>query len=271
MILRTGKRGWKILWGIPLVLVLFLATTLLLVPRWVNRESVRQKLTQIFQDRMGIRITFEDMDLSYLPVPRLSVREVSLVVPGGGQGRAASITLYPRLLQFLRGKAQISKLEIHAARFRLVIPKGQGEVQAGEPLGLLLAALARGEPDLQIVLQEGNLEVEQEGSPTMHFHDLNAEMLLPPLGFAFRISCSSNLWEEAVFYGRLDPQALRGEGRLDLKGLQLGPLMDSFPPFSGYRVSESSLNMEVLFSPVGPQGANADIHGTFHDKTIVTA
>ncbi|MEW6666501.1 MAG: AsmA-like C-terminal region-containing protein [Thermodesulfobacteriota bacterium] len=268
---RTPKLRRRILWAVPLALILLIPALVLLAPRLVSLESVRQKLTLLLQERMGVQIRFEGMELSYLPVPHLSVREVSIVLPGGGQGDAASITLYPRILSFLRGKARISRMEVDSPRLRILNPRGLETAQGGVSLQVLLAPLALEEPDLELVLRQGSVEVLQEGAPSLLFTELSVEMTLPPQGLDFRVSCSSNLWEEAVLDGRLDTKVLRGEGHLVLKGLDPGPLLEFFLPSSEFKVSESFLDLGVDFKMEGLQGVRAELQGAFSGMTLVRA
>src|SRR3990172_4193084 len=134
------KRHKKVLiWVIGgLVILLLLAGGfVLLLPRLIELEPVRDRILLKLSQELRGQVKYESVDLSYFPRPRVMIHRVALSVPGPVTGKLKSVEISPALLALLRGKLRISRILVVSPDFSINIPeatKKTRETTAPSPL-----------------------------------------------------------------------------------------------------------------------------------------
>ena len=229
----------------------------------------RSKWFISFLKRRGARFEWEAIELSYLPLPHLQIQRARITLPGGARGTLGSVTVYPKVLSLLVGKAGFSRIEIDAPDLKVGLPEAEGRGSAGFPFQLLMAPLVLDEPNLEVAVRNGALEVAREGGPPVSFKEMALEFVLPPKGFTFRVSCTSSLWEKISLTGRFDVAAFKGEGRLNLLGFLPQRLTDLLAPGASLGFGKSPVHAGVEFKMDGLANIRADVQGSFPALTLI--
>ncbi len=147
----------------------------------------------------------------------------------------------------------IASLQIEQPAFELDLARlqGFGKKKTETPGSLpkqaasLLAVLASKAPDLDVKIENGRLDLVDGKEPVLSLRDLDASLVLPPMGPEFKINCQSNLWQDLSIQGGLDAKTLTGEGRLEFSRFQPHLLADRFFPNAGIACSESILYLRA--------------------------
>jgi hypothetical protein len=248
---------------------LFLLSFLLLAPRIVRMEGFREKLIQVLSEREGIQLNFEEVELSYLPLPHLKITQPTIAAPGIGTGHLETLSVYPRLPELLQGKAELSRIELLSPRLRIAVPG----VDKGDPssaMGLLPLPFSFGSatPDLEVVVRGGTVDMVRGDRMVCSLRDLDIEATLRPKGLLLRLSCTSDLWGRLSLAGRIDPRTRQGQGQVDIERLRphsLAPLL--FP--AAVEFGESVVNLGCAFKIEGPQEVEMEIGGSIPLLTVL--
>ena len=182
--------------GIALLALMFFLTVV--APRAISSESMKARIRSEFADAVGGTLDFDRLRISLFPWPGVVVHEASVTIPERGRGTFESLQVYPRILPLLGGNVHIGKLRIREPAFQLDLAKlpseGKGKTEPDPSRSLeeraasLFEVLASKVPNLEVELEDGSLELLDEGQTVFHFQDLDANVLLPPAGPAVRIS-----------------------------------------------------------------------------------
>lgn len=238
------------------VLLLCLVLILILVaPRLIKVESIREQLQAEFATKVGGKLDFEEMDLSLLPRPTAIVRRANIMIPEKVRGSVASLKVCPAILPLFRGKIRIARISVQAPDFELPFP-GVPEPKTGEPpsatlsileqrTAALFGELATKAPNLEAEIKGGRIDLVDAGRPVITLQDVDAEVVLPPVGARIHFTCGSNLWKTLSLQGNLDARTLDGKGRIEVSQLQPHLLVERLLPAAGFACAESTLYLRM--------------------------
>ena len=270
--------------GILLALVLIFA---LLAPKLINLEPLRQKAIAVFHEKTGGRIDYQRVDLSFLPRPCVTIHQANLSIPDKGKGTLKSIQVYPRVFPLLKGQIRFAEIEVEEPDFTMPLPampenlaeKGASKpgAEVEEVLAGVLAPLALEMPDLIVEVKKGKLNLSIDERPLFSFERVDARLVFPPSGFKVSLNCTSNLWEKMALEGTLGLEPLKASGRIDFSGFQAHKVSTYLFPQAEQSVSDSDLNLTLIFNMDGLLAWQADLVAplfrfTFHrgeTKTVL--
>ena len=233
-----------------------LFTLAVVAPRAISTEPTKTRIRSELSKAVGGALDFDRLGIFLFPRPGVAVHGASITIPETGRGTIESLQVYPRILPLFRGNVHIGKLRIREPAFQLDLAKlpglGKEKTRVWIPLepsmkkaASLFEVLASKVPNLEVELEEGRLELVDEGQTVFHIQDLDANVLLPPGGPKVRITCRSNLWQDLSIDARLDARSLKGGGRIELSRFQPHLLADHFFPDAGIACSESTLYLRA--------------------------
>jgi uncharacterized protein involved in outer membrane biogenesis len=167
------KRKKILIWVIGSLVTLFLLAGgfVLLLPRLIDMEPVRQRILLKLSQELGGKVTYESVDLSYFPRPRVMIHQVTLSVPGTVTGKLKSVEISPALLALLRGKMRVSRILAESPDFIIALSertkKGE-ETKAPRPLEEIrdvlspaFAVMTSNLPNLRVIIKNGRLTLQE--------------------------------------------------------------------------------------------------------------
>jgi len=254
---RKRKRLVWILGALGAFLCLLLAL-LVLAPKLINLEPIREKVLASFSEKLGGQVEYKGIDLSILPRPRLVLHKGSLSIPGQITGTLESLAIYPQVLPLLKGQVRISKIQAVAPDFKMILPQRPENDEKGEDgfspaliekkVAPILAVMVLKAPGLVIQVEKGRLNLSEGNSPWLSFQDIDARIGLPPDTLNLEITCKSNLWEGISFKGSLDAEDFKGKGRIDLTRLRPEGLTRTFFPQAPLNITDSQMDLSLAFN-----------------------
>jgi hypothetical protein len=278
------KKHKKILiWimGVLGILFLLAAGFVLLLPRIIDMEPVKERILLKLSQELGGQVKFENLDLSYFPRPCVVIRQATISVPASVTGKLESVEISLALLTLLRGKLHISRILAVSPDFSINIPKEgkqTGKTTSPSPLketerilSQISAVVTSNLPNLTVIIKDGRLDIQQDSKPLLSLSGINGRLTGPPGNFDVNITCGSTLWEKLSFKATIDPANFKGQGRVDLTDSQPHRLANfiSAEPFPG--VTDSRLNLNLTFEADGLETLQAEFEGSipllaFHQK-----
>src|SRR5215470_8677123 len=159
-------RKWRIIrWlaGFGGVCAILLFTTAFLLPRIIDGQAVRDRIRAFLLARTNGNVSFENIDLKWLPRPTVVVRGASFSFDDKVSGKIESIEVYPSIRRLLTGQWDISRVErgSPALTVRLTEP-GEEPFNIDEIEGQirsLLASMASAIPGMAVTVSGASAEV----------------------------------------------------------------------------------------------------------------
>ncbi len=169
--------------GILLVLVLALA---LLAPKLMNAEALKGQLQAALLEKTGGHIDYQRTELSYFPLPKLEIHQVSLSIPDTVAGSIKSLEIYPDLFALFRGELRLTELEIEGPDLSLTLPE-KAEKEEEKPdrfsgadlhrvVATILAPLSLHSPEMSLEIRDGTLVLSEKGKPVISARNLNLDV-----------------------------------------------------------------------------------------------
>ncbi len=195
------KKGKKIsLWitGILGALLVLLLAFLLLFPRLVNLEPIKETVLARISEKTEGKVTFQRLELAFFPRPHALIHQAGVSIPGKFDGTIESLALYLKVLPLLKGQLSLAEILAQEPDFRVIYPtrRETKEDRQRPPLSAaiekavtpLLAPLATKARNLIIEIEDGRIELsEDEGSP-FSFYDIKARLVFPPEKLTYRLT-----------------------------------------------------------------------------------
>src|SRR5215475_6976050 len=98
--------------GVGGLCVILLFAAAFLLPRILDSQAVRDKIRSFLLARTNGNVSFENIDLKWLPRPTVIVRGASFSFDDKISGKIESIEVYPSIRSLLTGQLDISRVEM---------------------------------------------------------------------------------------------------------------------------------------------------------------
>jgi uncharacterized protein involved in outer membrane biogenesis len=275
----SKRRGlfWLIGGVVVLAAAILVALTILL-PRFINSAEFRKKIATGVSERIGGRVTFEAIDLSFFPLLQFVIRDVNLSIPTKVYGTVGSVRVYSEILPLLTGKVRIAKIHLSAPNFDLILPSRAMKQAAGPPafslaalreqLPVQLNSWAIKAPGLVVSVEKARIRLLDEDQPRFTFSEFNARVVLPPKSAQIEMDCRSSLWEMVSLKASLASATLKGKGRIELTDFQPGPLAGYLSQAGAPIGSASRVSLRVDLATEGLRDLKGAFQGAIPNLTI---
>src|SRR5215813_15152355 len=185
--LGESMRNWRIIrWlaGFGGLSVILLFTAAFLLPRILDSQAVRDRIRAFLLARTNGNVSFENIDLKWLPRPTVVVRRASFSFDDKVNGKIESIQVHPSIRGLLTGQWDISRVEMAslALSVRLSEP-GQEPFNIDEIEGQirsLLASMAAQIPGMILSVRGGSAEIKIGDRPPVVITGLDGRLVAPP-------------------------------------------------------------------------------------------
>ena len=262
-------------------LLVLLLLFILLLPKLVNLEPMREKILATVSQQVGGEVEFKRVDLSFFPRPRVVIHHGNLSIPGKVTGTLESLTIYPEILPLFRGKVQIAMLRVEAPDVKMKLPERLEENKEGlkvfsfstieDKVGPFLALMALKAPGIVVLVEKGTLNLSGEYKSVFWFEDIHARIGLTPDRLKIDVKCKSNLWKSISLKGWLNSKDFKGDGRINLTHFQPQALTDYLFPLTDRRVSDSKVNLNLSLKTDGLKVLRAEVEGSIPYMTLYHA
>jgi AsmA-like protein len=194
MTLRKKILLWSI--GATGLVLILLAVSFFLTPLYVNTPAIKGKIQDAVSRGLGGKITYEKMDLTLFPRPRVVIHRVTLSVPGTITGAFSSVNVSLQQLPLMRGNVLVSKIRVEEPQINLILPRvaeaekagSESPAQTRTDVRSMLHSLESFGPGLDIEIEKGGLAVIRDRRHILTLRNITARFTAPPgeQGFTFR-------------------------------------------------------------------------------------
>jgi hypothetical protein len=264
------RKVWKILiWGAAGIGVIFLllVTLALLLPRFVNMDSLGRDAARALES--NYRIHSERVALSFLPYPHAVFYMPSMSVPELFTASAESITFYPKILPLFVGKFQPAKVDWRAPKVSLQLPTKDplpDSITLRSVLSDLKDRLVQLHgstfptvPPMVVDVNNAALELDSGQDRRFWFKEIDLHAAVRASTIEMQIKTGkSNLWDALSFHGWADGNEWKSSGELLIKAGSPEDLIAYFFPSAGQRLGDSPVDLNLTFSTNGIDNARAD-------------
>lgn len=222
-------------WSLWSAAACMLLVTLLhfLLPLLLDGALLKGKIQARLDPETYGNIDFAGLRLALLPLPGVVVTQARYALPGRVQLQAEEVAFHPQLLPLLGGRLHLATLRVQAPRAVIDLPSGAPKSKketgaAREDFSpRLSAALARLPRDARVLLDQGEITLQQGTSPLAHFEDLALFLVEKNGRLHLDLEGASDLFERFQVRAQLDGHSLDGGGEIQFNGIRLGELPDT--------------------------------------------
>lgn len=115
------------------IVTALLTAALVLTSAYLNTPSAKKEIEAAVSKRLGGTMSYEKIDLSLFPRPRVSVTKMNLRYPRTFRGTLQSLSIYPQILPLFVGKLRFAKIRVIEPDFRVILPATVSESTAEAP------------------------------------------------------------------------------------------------------------------------------------------
>ncbi len=180
-----------ILWGLGSFFALLLAFVLL-VPTLIDSSALKRKIqTTVSRKNIG-ELDYNNANLSILPLPHLTIRQISLTVPERAVAKIETLKVYPELLPLLGGQLRFSKIYLYEPEFKAILPeeppekvvpeKNHTSINVADSLAAIIAPLATYTSNLELTIVQGGFDLAGRGRQRVIIRDLDLHADLNLIG-----------------------------------------------------------------------------------------
>src|SRR5215813_13486278 len=169
--------------GLVGISVVVLVLAALLLPRALDSQAVRERIRAFVLSKADADMAISAIDLRWFPRPAVTMRGVSVSFGKQVTGTIQAITARPSVAGLLRGRLDISRVDLSGLALSLTLPEAPDEpldVDAIEAqLRALLASLVAQTPRLIIAISDGSGEIRIGTRPPLTLANLNGRVTAP--------------------------------------------------------------------------------------------
>jgi len=250
-----------------------LFAAVLIAPKVVDTELVRDKLRSEIKETSGAEIDFEHIILDFTPRPHIIFEQVALSIPSAVRGKALSLWVQPKILPLFVGEVQIAGLRLESADLDYILPK---KPVAGEKIPQpfsyynlakriqsTIATLPEFKiPDLDFRIRNSGANLYAGDRKFLELKEVNSHLEGPPSRRQISISCKSNLWQNISMSGLLNTKTFKGRGQIQLTQFRPQGLVAELFPDSPIRLTEAPANFKIDFKTDGAGQLQAGLNGS---------
>jgi hypothetical protein len=251
--------------GVGLALLLFLGA-LLLLPRMIRLEAVKNRIETVVSERAGGTVRYREAEMRFFPRPVILLRNATLAYGGTATGTVDTVALSPEWLPLIRGEFRVGSVRLEKPDFRMRLPAfpfagkhpPRTLAQIRDRARGLLATIESFAPNLVMTMENGSLSLSPTRGVPLTFRGIRAKAVFPPGALRVDLNCSSSLWEDLSVNGNIDAGDLRLTGRLALRHFRPGPLEEYLFPGASRRLAGEITDIEVTFRSGAMQSLEAE-------------
>jgi len=183
------------------IIIIFLLTLVLLSPRFINVEAVKEKIVASVSQKLKGNVDVQKVDISFFPRPHVIIHQARLSLRGKTRGTIESLRVYPEILPLLGGKVRIAKIHAESPEFSLSIPEDEllPKAETGKKDLTILKDLPLDVSDLVIVIKKGKLDLYENNQILLPLQNIDSRIVFPPEELKISVSFTSNFSKNILF------------------------------------------------------------------------
>ena len=261
-------------WLVRILVVIAMVFVLVMVisPRLINLEMVRNQIKDKMLRDVGAEIQYRKLVLAYFPRPRVVIHKAKIRIPAGFTINVHRMRLFPKLLPLFRGQIDLSNIRLDYADYFMKLPQISPAAPPPDEkvsIDTIIKEVARAVkdlpefnlPDITLKVKYGKVNLVDPYGRKFKLREVQADYHSSPDKLVFSITCKSNLWDQINISGVLNPADFKGRGKISLSRVRPQTLLAYLVPNSRLKVTDTRANLNIDFVSQGAGNLTADFDG----------
>ena len=276
------KRFAKIIcWtlGAAALLMAVLMIFILIAPRLINIEPIREALVSTLSQKIGAELKFENIHLSILPQPHVVVFDGRLSVPETFQANWKSLSMSARLLPLFIGKIDIGAITVEHPEITITVVQKAAETSEGrqetvaasiaEKMRPLVGVAAVVGKDPVVIIKAGRLNILVKDRFSLVFSDMDGRIDMPPDRIQISLKTRADFCEKIELRTDTDLKTFNSRGRIELTHIRPQRLPPNLFAADTPWIGESLINLGLDFKTDGFKAVEAGVQGSLPQLTVL--
>ncbi|HIJ56584.1 MAG TPA: hypothetical protein HPQ03_10710 [Deltaproteobacteria bacterium] len=268
---RLKKISIRFIAGFGVLLILSVIF-LMLLPQFVNQDFIKTAFQKSISKHLGGKIEFERLDLSFLPSPRLVIRQGNVIINPSSNARFESMRIHLDILSLLTGRTSANEIYIESPLFSVIVPEqpeSQKPKRASELRDLFFGTLMPGieklaasiAPGQTFFFHNGKVVYVKAGVTVLTLTEVEWALDAKDNDVALNIRGSSNIGDKISFRAIADRSKREMSGKIDITGLQPQELLNTVSADTDFRIGDSKVDLNLTFKSDSFENLAVDING----------
>ncbi|KPJ76894.1 MAG: hypothetical protein AMJ54_09900, partial [Deltaproteobacteria bacterium SG8_13] len=228
---------------------------ILILPQLVNLEAVKQGILDTVSSETGSQLTYNRVEILYLPRPTVTLEQATLSAPGDFKCSLSALRAYPEIAGLLKGQIRLAALQIENPRFILQPGSGTGTADKESTLisaetvrsaaAYLLAIPAFQSSGFRIRIKNGQFSTPSAGGAQIEFRSINARVHRTADKLRVKLNCTSNLGRRVTLSAQVIPDSLTGIAAIRVMGFRPHMLLDPRQTRHFFPVVDSGADIDL--------------------------
>ncbi len=201
------NHSWLALVAGILAILIFAVTVA--VPLYLSSTGVKSKIQAAVQEKLSGKVSYEKLDISLFPRPRVTIQGVSLAYPRTFKGTLRSLSIAPQILPLFKGRVQFSLIRIQEPDFRIAVPAAKTDKPSEAPtleetkedIRTLLGYLEMIGPGLVVEMDNGNFLLRKNHRDFLSLKNVTVHFNAPPGDIHFLVKAGTDQWGDFTLRG----------------------------------------------------------------------
>ena len=269
-----SKRNKFTIWLIRILVVFTMLIVLVMVlsPRLINLEMVRNQVKDKVTRDIGGDIKYRRMVLAYFPQPHVLIQKAEIRIPDSFTIKIHRLRIYPKIWPLLRGEVSVAKVRLEYAEYFMELPRISKATAVPKDIvsvDTIVKEIARAVkslpefklPDINLSVKYGKIDLVDPFGRQFKLREVQADYHSGPQRLDFSIECKSNLWDQIDITGFLNPTDFKGRGNIGLSQFRPQALLAYLLPDSRQQVTDARANLNIDFELLGAGNLRAEFDG----------
>src|SRR5262245_48438526 len=267
----TSRRIFKWLAFLAGLCIILFLTAVLLLPRVVDSQAVREKIRTFLLSRISGDVAIENIDLTWFPRPTAIVRGVAFTFGDTVNGTVQSMEVHPSLKSLFTGQLSVSSLLITAPVLTVQLPEpdefNTDKIETN--VRSAITAIAAQVPGLVVTIRDGTARIKIGNRPEVMITDFGGRLRAPPDNMDLQITSRANLFDSLRIEGKISGETLATNGRINIENLRLRESLAAVSSHPPDTIGSGIVNLNVGLTSTGLKKIKTDINGTLPSLGLV--
>jgi len=247
MLNLTRKHFWCAIAAGFLAILIFAVTVA--VPLYLSSAAVKNKIQTAVQEKLSGKVSYEKIDISLFPRPRVTIEGLSLAYPRTFRGTLRSLSIAPQILPLFRGRVQFSKIRIQGPDFRIAVPSVKTDKKSEAPtleetkedIRSVLGYLQLVGPRLVVEMDNGKFLLRKNHRDFLSLKNVTVHFNAPPGDMHFLVKAGTDRWGDFTLSGTYSFT----EAQTDIRDLTLALGHSSLTDYSAFLTWDRDPRIEI--------------------------
>ena len=262
------------IWLVRILVVFSMLVILIMVlsPRLINLDIVRNQIKDKVMRDIGGDIKYRRMVLAYFPQPHVLIHKAEVRIPDGFTIKVHRLRIYPKLWSLIRGEVGVSRVRLEYADYFMKLPQISKTAPVPKDIvsvDTIVKEIARAItrlpefklPDIKINVKYGKIDLVDPFGRQFKLREVQAEYHSSPQRLDYSIECKSNLWDQIDIKGYLNPTDFQGRGNIGLSRFRPQTLLAYLLPDSPQQITDARASLNIDFELLGVGNLKATFDG----------